>query len=101
MWQLKLHRVVPGHSPAVLEAPDLFQAQFRTAEGRNAGSGHCGGGTWKRRLNRGRNCSNTVLACPDACSPRPAGVQLPAGPERFLPFALPVPLAWGDRAKII
>ena len=27
--QLKPHRVVPGHSPAVLEAPDLFQAQFR------------------------------------------------------------------------
>ena len=27
--QLESHRVVPGHSPAVLEAPDLFQAQLR------------------------------------------------------------------------
>ena len=27
--QLEPHRVVPGHAPAVLEAQDLFQAQFR------------------------------------------------------------------------
>ena len=60
--QLEPHRVVPGHPPAVFEAQDLPR-HSSGSKGRNAGSGYCGG-TWKRRLNRGRNCSNTVLASP-------------------------------------
>ena len=38
------------------------------SRGRNAGSGCCGG-TWKRRLYRGRNCSNTLLAAPMVLAP--------------------------------
>ena len=46
--QLKPHRVVPGHPPAVFEAQDLSR-HSSGSKGRNAGSGYCGG-IWKRRL---------------------------------------------------
>ena len=69
------------------------------SRGRNAGSGY-GGGTPKRRLNRGRNCFSTLLASPMLLAP--ASRSSVTSRSWKVPAARSTrPFPWGDRAKII
>ena len=67
--------------------------------GPNAGSACCGG-TPNRWLNRGRNCSSTLLA--SQMLPAPASRSSVTSRSWNVPAVRSTrPLAWGDRAKII
>ena len=64
-----------------------------------AGSGYCGG-TRKRRLNRGRNCSSTLLASSILLAPASRS-SVTRRSWKVSAIRSTLPLAWGERANII
>ena len=87
--QLESHRVVLGHLSAVFEAQNLVQPQLRIQRP------ECRLRVLRRDLEAPVESRQELLqhpvGCPAAARPRPAGVQLPTGPETFPPFAPPSP----------
>ena len=96
--QLEPHRVVPGHSPAVLEAQDLFQAQLRVQRpecrlGVLRGNPESLVEPWQELLQH-------PVGFPDAA--RPGQTEFSYQPIlEGAPVRSTRPLAWGDRANII
>ena len=102
--QLEPHRVVLGHSPAVLEAQDLFQARLRVQAQLRVQRPEC-----RLRVLRG-NPESLVepwqeplqhpVGFPDAA--RPGQTEFSYQPIlEDAPVRATRPLAWGDRANII